>query len=108
MQNRQIVLTRNTIVGVVGAIVGLLAVVGVGVSDALSDQIVDVLVVVLPLVLTLGAGLWTRLHVTPVFDPRDADGTPLVRQDVVTHQALVEQDEADAAVLSHLDAHFEG
>ncbi len=77
-KNRQVVLTRAGIVAAAGVVVALLAVFGVGVNPATTDKIVDVLVIVLPIVLPLGSALWARLHVTPVFDPRDAQGRKLV------------------------------
>lgn len=77
-KNRQVVITRAGIVAAAGLVIALLAVFGVGVDAATTDTVVDVLVIVLPVALPLTAALWAKLHVTPVFDPRDSEGNQLV------------------------------
>ncbi|GAA4358374.1 hypothetical protein [Angustibacter luteus] len=103
MRNRQVVITRSSIAGAIGTLVGLLALLGVGVSDAQADQLVNVLVLAMPLVVAVGGALWSRLHVTPVFDPRDADGTPLVPTTQVSARRDELDDIATATALMHLD-----
>lgn len=76
--SREIVLRRSAIVAAVGVLAALLALFGVDLDPATRDRLVDVLVVVLPVVLPLASALWARLHVTPVIDPRDQMGQPLV------------------------------
>lgn len=121
MRNREIVVTRTTVVAVVTAVVGLLALFGIHVSKDVSDQLVAVLVPLLPIVAALIGGVWARKDVTPVADPVDADGTPLVpadepmspRQDLPddldddTVGSVTDDidDDAVAAALGRLDNH---
>lgn len=58
---------------VVTALVGLAVALGLITTD-IGDQLVVVLVAVLPLV----TGVWARRVVTPLSDPRNAGGVPLV------------------------------
>src|SRR5689334_15524996 len=91
MWGREIVLTRASVVSAVGTAVALLAVMGVGITHAQQEKAVDVLVVALPVALPLLGALWSRLHVTPVWDPRDAEGVPMVPVEQVSPR----QDELD-------------
>lgn len=70
----QPLLSRAAVVGVVGALVVILRAVGVGVPPDVADALVDLVAILGPTVVAL----WTHRHVTPVVDPRDAAGRPLV------------------------------
>lgn len=70
---RQPVVNRAFIVASVALVVAALGKAGVVVPRDVADDLIEVAVVVAPLALAY----WARRHVTPVKDPRDADGNPL-------------------------------
>lgn len=70
---RQPVVNRAFIVAALGLVVAALGKAGVVVPRDVADDLIEVAVVVAPLALAY----WARRHVTPVKDPRDADGNPL-------------------------------
>jgi hypothetical protein len=72
--NRQPILNRAAVVAVVGVAVAALKHYGVVIPDAESGAVVDLVTVGGPLVLAV----WAARHVTPVKDPKAADGTPLM------------------------------
>lgn len=61
----------------VTAVIALLAAFGVPISEDQRAAVVGVVAAVVALL----SGAVTRALVTPVSDPRDVDGTPLVRAD---------------------------
>lgn len=78
-------LTR-AVLGILGAVSALLALLGVtfNVDDDVTQTIgavVGVAVLVAGTVLPRARALLARRHVTPLVDPRAADGTPLVKAD---------------------------
>ncbi len=75
---REPLANRAGIVALVGLIVGALGLLGVHVTDAVSAHLVDLLDAVLLVVSPLVVAWWARKHVTPVTDPQDAAGRPLV------------------------------
>ena len=64
----------------VTAVIALLAAFGVPISEDQRAAVVGVVAAVVALL----SGAVTRALVTPVSDPRDVDGTPLVRADDTT------------------------
>ena len=77
--NREPVLTAGAIVGAILSLVA--ALVAFGVVDWSEEQIGALeaaLVAIVPMVLSLVGAWLARRQVTPVSDPRDNDGTPLV------------------------------
>ncbi|WP_329105530.1 hypothetical protein OG792_32880 [Micromonospora sp. NBC_01699] len=72
--SRQPIVTRAAIVSGVGTVVALLALFGVDVPAPISAAVVGVLVIVAPFAVALLA----RRHTTPISDPQDANGSPLV------------------------------
>lgn len=72
---RQPVVTRAFVVAAISLIVAALGQAGVVVPKDVADQLTEVLAVLAP----LAVAYWARRHVTPVADPRDVDGAPLVR-----------------------------
>lgn len=74
---RQPVVNRAFIVATVGLLVAALGKAGVVVPEDVAANLVEVAAVLAP----IAVAYWARRHVTPVKDPRDADGEPLVRAD---------------------------
>ena len=70
---RQPVVNRAFIVAAVGLAVAALAKAGVVVPKDVATNLVEVAAVLAPIALAY----WARRHVTPVKDPRDADGNQL-------------------------------
>lgn len=64
----------------VTAVIALLAAFGVPISEDQRAAVVGVVAAVVALL----SGAVTRALVTPVYDPRDVDGTPLVRAEDTT------------------------
>ena len=76
--NREPVLTPAAISSGVAAVVALLVAFGLELSADQTAAIMGVVAVVAPLVVAAVG----RSRVTPINDPRDDDGTPLVPLDV--------------------------
>lgn len=74
---REPVLTIGTITAVVTAVVGLLVSFGVTISDTQQAAVLGCVAVLAPLLVAF----LSRQRVTPTADPRDDDGTALVRAD---------------------------
>lgn len=70
----QPVLNRAAVVAVVGLVVAILRQAGVIVSPEVADLAVEAVAILGP----LAVAWWSQRHVTPVDDPRDAAGRPLV------------------------------
>ena len=70
---RQPVVNRAFIVAAVALVVAALGKAGVVVPRDVAGNLVEVAAVLAP----LAVASWARRHVTPVKDPRDADGNPL-------------------------------
>jgi hypothetical protein len=75
---REILIKRSAIVGAVGFLSYLGARFGLPLDEATRDVLVDGLELALPVVLPMAAAFWARLGVTPVYDPKDAQGRDLV------------------------------
>lgn len=71
---REPLLKKATWVGIATAVLALLVTLGVDIPASTQAAILAVVAAVVPLV----AALWGRGDVTPVADPRDADGNQLV------------------------------
>lgn len=77
---REPVVTASALVGVIMS--GLAMLVALGVIRLDPDQMSAIetfLVAAIPLTIVVVGGLWARSQVTPLVDPRDKDGQPLVR-----------------------------
>ncbi|MDG4801733.1 hypothetical protein [Micromonospora sp. WMMD980] len=72
--NRQPIVNRAAIVSVVTAIVAILASFGVAVPDDVRLAVVELVAIAAP----FAVAYWARRHTTPVDDPQDANGSPLV------------------------------
>ncbi|MDG4792710.1 hypothetical protein [Micromonospora sp. WMMD1082] len=72
--SRQPLLTRAAIIAGLGLLYATLAHFGVILPPAIADAVEPFALAVIPIALAY----WGRGHVTPVADPRDADGSPLV------------------------------
>lgn len=75
---REPVIIANSIAALVSALI--VAAVALGYLDWDETQQAAVMAVVVAAV-NVVAGLWARGQVTPLTQPRDADGAPLTRQD---------------------------
>lgn len=71
---RQPVVNRAFIVAAVALVVAALGKAGVVVPEDVAGNLIEVAAVLAP----LAVAYWARRHVTPVKDPRNADGAPLV------------------------------
>ena len=71
---RKPILTRAAVVSVVGLVVTLLRHAGLTVPEDVAGLLVDAVLVLGPLALAW----WAQRHTTPVADPRDTAGRPLV------------------------------
>ena len=58
----------------------LLLLISFGVIDVTEDQVQMILALVVAVTGAIGPMLWARSQVTPLVEPTDEDGTPLVRQ----------------------------
>lgn len=72
--SRQPIVTRAAIVAAVALTVAILGRFGVVVPPDTATHIVELLAVAAPFALAY----WARRHTTPLTDPRDANGRPLV------------------------------
>lgn len=103
---REYVLTRTALVTAVGFAAYLATRLGyLGFTPAVQAQVVDVMNFTLPVAIPLLAGLWARLGVTPVYDPKATVAVPLVPVSS-QHAAVVVDPTAPFVVeaLAHLDA----
>jgi hypothetical protein len=74
---REPLFQKATVVTIVGSVVALLAAFGVHVRPELADAAIQLGTIAL-LLLPIVTAWVARRHVTPIADPRAADGTPLV------------------------------
>ena len=70
------VITANSIVAFISAAIVLAITFGLSISEEQKAAILGVVVIVAPLV----AAWWARRKVTPLAEPKDEDGSPLVRR----------------------------
>lgn len=71
---REPLLKKSLWVGLVSALIALAIAVGLPVSDQLKGALIGLISAAWPIV----TAIWARGDVTPVDDPRDADGQALV------------------------------
>ena len=62
-----------------GLVLALLGLAGISLTTEQADALVYILTAAAPVISAVATWLIGRGKVTPVADPRDADGTPLVR-----------------------------
>ena len=72
--NREPLMKKATWTGIAAAVIVVLVAVGVPIDDELKIAIVTLVGAAAPLI----AGLWARPDVTPLVDPRDAEGNSLL------------------------------
>lgn len=112
---REPLLSRTSVASAVTLLVGLAALVGVNVSQDDQTTIVNAALAVVSAVAVIGhyyAAWRARQKVTPVADPKDADGVPLVplepeispRQSVLPGSPEEAADIAAGQALLRLDA----
>lgn len=70
-----------TVVELARAVVVIAGALGIATLD---ETIVTVVIIAVLVVISFGMQLWARMRVTPLVDPRDDDGIPLVRLDTGT------------------------
>lgn len=73
----QPVWSANLLVAIVTAVIALLVAFGFNLSDEQTAAILGLVGVLAPIV----AAYWSNQRTTPLVDPKDEDGEPLVRQD---------------------------
>ena len=74
--DREPLITAGAITGAVTAVIALVVAFGVDVTEDQQAAILGVVAVIAPAVVAL----WSRRKVTPLADPKDTDGTPLMRE----------------------------
>lgn len=81
---RQPILTRALVVAVIALGAAILGRYGVTIPPDIRVPLAEVVAVAAPIALAL----WARRHTTPLADPRDATGRPLIVADTATEQAF--------------------
>lgn len=76
--NREPVMTAGTLAGLVAGVIALLIAFGVGVTPEQQKSILDFIPAVFAFAAPIVAAYFARKQVTPVADPKNDQGVPLI------------------------------